>query len=433
MSQEVANVMHGGGDDLDVSIAGSNPMKRSGSGEHEQRGGSDPQAHIPTRTETDVSSTVSFGRQQSGENASQRGDSDAPHDVASETVRVLSKSLGLLVPAGTVVMRRKFVRNPMLAIDWPDSHGLSHHRHHRHEQWSELFYDLVLVVTCLQLGTLLAHNTSTNAGLKIYAIFSVLRTVWADLVTYQNRFHTDDMLHTLYYGLHAACAFAMALHLKEVQTRGAAHHRRLADDHATNDNHDDHHADDHADDHHADDYHADDHHADDHAVEVHDGLTWDASANMRGFAIPAALALVASMAMVFYVSFRLPEQHYAQYIRREGRSRGFNALLMLISLAFSESEWLYFWLLLAGHWRLAFEFYEHCTTPIIATWLLLHQEKWPLLTKTMMPVTFGRQNRPPKHTEHLVARAGAFVMISLGEGMAPKRSWSESMVIVCLC
>ena len=93
-----------------------------------------------------------------------------------------------------------------LATITKDDHD---HEPPRHEQWYELFYDLVLVVACLQIGNLMAHNVYMHHAYKIFVLFSILRMVWVDLVSYQNRFDTPDLLHTMFYGLHGTCAFGI--------------------------------------------------------------------------------------------------------------------------------------------------------------------------------------------------------------------------------
>ncbi|CAM9214635.1 unnamed protein product, partial [Ectocarpus fasciculatus] len=83
---------------------------------------------------------------------------------------------------------------------------------HRPEIWYELFYDLVFVAACTQLSHLLEHDTSWRGVTEAGILFVVLRSTWEQLIFYQNRFDTKDLLHYLFYLFEAICAYVIAEH-----------------------------------------------------------------------------------------------------------------------------------------------------------------------------------------------------------------------------
>ena len=306
--------------------------------------------------------------------------------------------------ADNVTLSRKLLLQPRLLCDWPrdgDDDGEDHDP--RHEQWYELFYDLVLVVACLQIGNLMAHNVYIRHSFKIFVLFSILRMVWVDLVSYQNRFDTPDLLHTMFYGLHGTCAFGIALHLREKVGAGG-HHRRLAgDDHAAA-------ADDHADDH----AHGDE----------QNNFTWDIDRNLDGVVVCASVALLSTLLMSYYVSFRLTEQRYAAFVRRDARGRAL-AIVFLLAASWSHrtepnNARVFQLLFVAGQWRHLFS----CWTDLLGP-RLHHRLAAGLAPRTLparalqacLPKHVDKAKRPPVHSEHMLARTGAFVMICLGEGI----------------
>jgi low temperature requirement protein LtrA len=100
---------------------------------------------------------------------------------------------------------------------------------HRGEIWYELFYDLIYVAAAGEIGKLAEHDTTPWSLIKCGIIFAVLRDVrvdsfllihfflllqtWDQLMFYQNRFDTKDMIHHLYYFLQAFCALILACSL----------------------------------------------------------------------------------------------------------------------------------------------------------------------------------------------------------------------------
>jgi low temperature requirement protein LtrA len=84
---------------------------------------------------------------------------------------------------------------------------------HRTENWHELFYDLIFVAAAIQIGTILKAEISARNVIQSSLLFMILRSTWDNLMMYQNRFDTSDLLHYLFYLIHAMAAFVMTLHL----------------------------------------------------------------------------------------------------------------------------------------------------------------------------------------------------------------------------
>ena len=70
---------------------------------------------------------------------------------------------------------------------------------HRGETWYELFYDLVFVAGAIQIGNFMKYDISIWGLFKSGIIFAVLRSTWDQLMFYQNKFDTKDILHHFYY------------------------------------------------------------------------------------------------------------------------------------------------------------------------------------------------------------------------------------------
>jgi hypothetical protein len=83
----------------------------------------------------------------------------------------------------------------------------------RGETWYELFYDLIFVAAALQIGHIVQSEISPEGLFKSGLLFTVMRATWDQLMFYQNRFDTKDLVHYLFYLLQAMCAFVMANHL----------------------------------------------------------------------------------------------------------------------------------------------------------------------------------------------------------------------------
>lgn len=84
---------------------------------------------------------------------------------------------------------------------------------HRSETWYELFYDLIFVASALQIGHIAQADISFEGIMKSGLLFAIMRATWDQLMFYQNRFDTKDMLHYIFYLIQAMCAFIMAEHL----------------------------------------------------------------------------------------------------------------------------------------------------------------------------------------------------------------------------
>lgn len=88
-----------------------------------------------------------------------------------------------------------------------------HHESHREENWHELFYDLIFVAAAIQIGTILKAQISTENIIQTSILFLILRSTWDNLMLYQNRFDTPDLLHYIFYLIHAMTAFVMTINL----------------------------------------------------------------------------------------------------------------------------------------------------------------------------------------------------------------------------
>jgi low temperature requirement protein LtrA len=89
----------------------------------------------------------------------------------------------------------------------------SYFNSHRSETWYELFYDLVFVAASIQIGTIIKYNISAMGLLKAGILFTVFRATWDQVMFYQNKFDTKDLVHYIYYLIQAMLVFIMALHL----------------------------------------------------------------------------------------------------------------------------------------------------------------------------------------------------------------------------
>jgi low temperature requirement protein LtrA len=84
---------------------------------------------------------------------------------------------------------------------------------HRAEEWYELFYDLVFVASAIQIGYILKYKVEINRLWTCTMLFLVLKATWDQLMLYQNRYDTKDLLHHGFYMLEAMTAFVMCLSL----------------------------------------------------------------------------------------------------------------------------------------------------------------------------------------------------------------------------
>jgi low temperature requirement protein LtrA len=172
----------------------------------------------------------------------------------------------------------------------PSSDFKTQYTSHRGETWYELFYDLVFVASALQIGYIVKYDISFNGIIKSGIIFTVMRATWDQLMFYQNKFDTKDMVHFVFYLIQAMLAFVMALHLTL--------------DH--------------------------DHH-------------WDEERNLKPFALAAALARIAIIVMYFQVMSLT--QKYSMHLRLLVLSQGVSAVIFFVSAYASKSDnYYYMWL-----------------------------------------------------------------------------------------
>jgi low temperature requirement protein LtrA len=72
---------------------------------------------------------------------------------------------------------------------------------------------LIFVAAAIQIGHIVQSEISPGGLFKSGLLFSVMRATWDQLMFYQNRFDTKDLLHYLFYLLQAMAVFVMANHL----------------------------------------------------------------------------------------------------------------------------------------------------------------------------------------------------------------------------
>lgn len=172
----------------------------------------------------------------------------------------------------------------------PASDFKTQYNSHRGETWYELFYDLVFVASALQIGYIVKYNISFMGLLKSGIIFTVMRATWDQLMFYQNKFDTKDMVHFVFYLIQAMLAFVMALHLT------------LDHDH-----------------------------------------NWDQERNLKPFALAAALARVAIIFMYFQVMSLTKK--YRNHLRLLVISQCISAVLFFVSAyATKNDNYFYLWL-----------------------------------------------------------------------------------------
>lgn len=143
------------------------------------------------------------------------GNSSTGEDYQQSVSRTSSFSsiVEAFVPA--VHTTKEIWRQPKLHRDTavPSADIATKYNSHRTETWYELFYDLVFVAGAIQIGNFMKYDISIWGLFKSGLVFAVLRSTWDQLMFYQNKFDTKDIVHHIYYLIQAMCAFMMALHL----------------------------------------------------------------------------------------------------------------------------------------------------------------------------------------------------------------------------
>lgn len=170
-----------------------------------------------------------------------------------------------------------------VALPSPDF--ATHYESHRSETWYELFYDLVFVAAAIQIGHIVQYNISFEALFKAGLLFAVMRGTWDQLMFYQNRFDTKDLIHYVFYLLQAMCVFVMANHLT---------------------------------------IDADNHHH------------WDRARNMKPFAIAAAVARFTHVIMYYQVTSITSK--YRHHIFALSMSERLSGLIFLLSAVIPQQE-----------------------------------------------------------------------------------------------
>ena len=89
-----------------------------------------------------------------------------------------------------------FYKIPQARYKWGQKQG------HGHHVWGALFFDLAFVGIAFQLGTVVADGVKTHRiiesiGLFI-ALFAALEMCWQYKLSFDSRYHADDLFHRLY-------------------------------------------------------------------------------------------------------------------------------------------------------------------------------------------------------------------------------------------
>ena len=82
------------------------------------------------------------------------------------------------------------------------------------ETFFELFYDLIVVVVLIKLAYL-KHDMTFSGVLTVFTVFANFWSCWSLMNTYATMLHAEDLLHRLYYTLHIAVTFFMALTISD--------------------------------------------------------------------------------------------------------------------------------------------------------------------------------------------------------------------------
>lgn len=89
----------------------------------------------------------------------------------------------------------------MTGRSWQPPHLHPAHVHEEDEDrkvsWLELFFDLVLVATVVQLGNILSEDVSLRGAFEFAALFVPIWWAWTGLTFYYNRFEVDDIWQRL--------------------------------------------------------------------------------------------------------------------------------------------------------------------------------------------------------------------------------------------
>ena len=144
------------------------------------------------------------------------------------------------------------------------------------------------MASALQIGYIVKHDISFLGLVKSGIIFTMMRACWDQLMFYQNRFDTKDMVHFIFYLLQAMFAFVMALHL----TLDEEHH-------------------------------------------------WDEKRNLKPFAIAAALSRVVTVLM--YIQVMSLTKKYRTHLRLVVLSQFVSGTLFLVS-AFMPHQDMYYYM-----------------------------------------------------------------------------------------
>ena len=90
-------------------------------------------------------------------------------------------------------MRRGVLwKRPFIGHDW----GMADV--HRQVGWSELFADLVVVATAVQISDALKKDLSWSTVISTGVQFALFWSSWMNFTAYVNRFPVEDLVHRLY-------------------------------------------------------------------------------------------------------------------------------------------------------------------------------------------------------------------------------------------
>lgn len=99
-----------------------------------------------------------------------------------------------------------------------------HHRDlekaHHHVHWTELFYDLIHVVTIFLLGNYLSHHLDLHGFLVFAAVFIVLWYAWAEVSNFNSIFVSTDVWHRVIMSMMICTVMFMAAAIPSSEGKG---------------------------------------------------------------------------------------------------------------------------------------------------------------------------------------------------------------------
>jgi len=93
---------------------------------------------------------------------------------------------------------------------------------HDHVHWTELFYDLIHVVTIFLLGNYLSQHLSLDGFLTFCGVFIVLWYAWGELSVFNSIYVSTDLYHRLIMSVMICTVMFMAAAIPAIDSKGWA-------------------------------------------------------------------------------------------------------------------------------------------------------------------------------------------------------------------